>query len=144
MKYNLLSSNQSGFKTGDSCINQLLSITRETPCFFNDDFEVQGGFLDTSKAFDKVWHDGLICTLRCNGVSGKFLDTLTYFLSSRKQRVVLNDQCSSWRNVETGVSQGSILGHMLFLVCTNEKSNYSLTILPFSLLFMIQLNQLKP
>ena len=51
---NLISSNQSGFKPGDSCINQLLSITHEIYKSFDDGFEVRGVFLDISKAFDKV------------------------------------------------------------------------------------------
>ena len=53
---NLLAPNQSGFKSGDSCINQLLSITHEIYSSFNDGFEVRSVFLDISKAFDKVWH----------------------------------------------------------------------------------------
>ena len=55
----LISSNQSGFKPGDSCINQLLSITHEIYKFFDDGYEV----MDISKAFDKVWHNGLIYKL---------------------------------------------------------------------------------
>ena len=41
---------------------------------------------------------------------------LTDFLSSRKQRVVLNGQHSSWADIKAGVPQGSILGGLLFLV----------------------------
>ena len=50
----LISQNQSGFKPGDSCINQLLSITHEIYKSFDDGWEVRGVFLDISKAFDKV------------------------------------------------------------------------------------------
>ena len=50
----LISPNQSGFKPGDSCINQLLAITHEIYKSFDDEFEVRGVFLDISKAFDKV------------------------------------------------------------------------------------------
>ena len=60
----LISPNQSGFKPGDSCINQLLAITHETYKSFDDGFEVTGVFLDTSKAFDKVWYGGLIFKLK--------------------------------------------------------------------------------
>ena len=56
---NLISPNQSGFKPGDSCINQLPSITHEIYKPFDDGLEVRGIFLDFSKVFDKVWHKGL-------------------------------------------------------------------------------------
>ena len=60
---NLISSHQSGFKGGDSCMNQLLSITHEIYKSFDEGFEVRRVFLDISKAFDRVWHDGLIFKL---------------------------------------------------------------------------------
>ena len=88
----LISPNQSGFKPGDSCTNQLISITHEIYQSFDDGFEVRGVFLDISKAFDKVWHNGLIYKLKQNGVAGDLLDTLTNFLKERKQRVILNGQ----------------------------------------------------
>ena len=87
---NLISKNQSGFRPGDSCINQLLSITHEIYQSFDDNLEVRAVFLDISKAFDKVWHKGLIFKLKQNGISDKILNIITGFFSFRKQRVVLN------------------------------------------------------
>ena len=52
---NLHSPNQSDFKPGDSCTNQLISITHEINQSFGDGFEVRGAFLDISKAFDKAY-----------------------------------------------------------------------------------------
>ena len=56
----LISLVQSGFKPGDSCINQLLSITHEIYHSMEDGYEIRGVFLDISKAFDKVWHEGFV------------------------------------------------------------------------------------
>ena len=55
----LISPVQTGFKPGDSCMNQLLSITDEIYHSVNEGHEIRGVFLDISKAFDKVWHEGL-------------------------------------------------------------------------------------
>ena len=91
----LISSNQSGFKQGDSCINQLLSITHDIYQSLDQGYEVRGVFLDISKAFDKVWHKGLIHKLEQNRISGTLLKLFVDFLKSPKQRVVLNSQHSS-------------------------------------------------
>ena len=91
---NLISKNESGFRPGNSCINQLLCITHEIYQSFGDTLEVRAVFLDISKAFDKVWHKGLIFKLKQNGISDKILNFLTYFLIFAKQRIVLNGQAS--------------------------------------------------
>ena len=56
----LLSSNQSGFCTGDSCINQLLSITYDIFHCFDGGMKTRTIIFGISKAFDKVWHKGFI------------------------------------------------------------------------------------
>ena len=106
---NLISKNQSSFRPGDSCINQLFSITHEIYQSFDDNLEFRAVFLDISKAFDKVWQKGLMFKLKQNGISDKILNIITDFLSFRKQRVVLNGQASPWFSIEAGVPQGSIL-----------------------------------
>ena len=122
-KKNLITPNQPSFKTGDSGINQLISITHKIYKSFDDGYEVQRVFLDISKAFDKVWHQGLHYKLRQNGISGEILNILTDFLDNRTQRVILNGQYSSWAKVEAGVLQGSILGPLLFLVYISDLSD---------------------
>ena len=76
-----------------------------------DEFlEVRGVFVDISKAFDKLCHEGLIYKLQQNGISGELLNILIDFRNNRKQRVVFNDQTSNWVDVKVGVPQGSIMG----------------------------------
>ena len=118
----LLNPSQSGFRPGDSTVNQLISITHTIFKAFdcNPPLDVRSVYLDISKAFDRVWHDGLIYKLKRCGVSGELLSLIQSFLKDRKQRTVLNGQNSDWGDISAGVPQGSILGPLFFLVYIND------------------------
>ena len=79
----LISPDQSGFKPGDSCINQLLSITYEICHSVEEGYEIRGLFLDIPKAFDMVWHESLVFEFMQDGISGSLLNI--DFLRNRKQ-----------------------------------------------------------
>ena len=81
---------------------------------------MRGVFLDISRAFDKVWHKGLMYTLQQNGISGELLKILVDFLNNRKQRIVLNGQSSNQFDVKDSVPQGSIMGPLRFLIYIND------------------------
>ena len=93
---------QSGFKPGDSCINQRLSITHEIYQSFNEGLDVLSIY--------SVYSD----------TSGNLLNLLSKFLRNRKHRVVLNGPTFPWADLNARVTQGSILGPLLFLVYIND------------------------
>ena len=100
---NLLSEKQSGFRQGDSKIYQLLSVTSTIYDNFENYDETRAVFLDNSKAFDKVWQEGIIFKLKCNDISGNILLFFENYLSNRYQRVVLNGNESNWKGLHAGV-----------------------------------------
>ena len=118
--YNLLTSNQSGFIPGDSTVMQLLVMYDDFCKAIDNKVTSQSVFFDISKAFDRVWHRGLIYKLQCIGVRGTLLKWFTDYISQRKQAVVIKGKMSSYRSITAGVPQGSVLGPILFLVYIND------------------------
>ena len=72
--------------------------------------------LDISKAFDRVWHAGLLHKLKSYGISGQILGVIFSFLSNRRRRVALDGKSSQEYPVNAGVTQGSIPCPTLFLL----------------------------
>ena len=60
-------------------------------------------FCDISKAFDRVWHKGLLRKLESIGIRGSLLSWVKNYLYERKHRVVINNSTSSWRDINAGV-----------------------------------------
>ena len=77
-------------------------------------------FCDISKAFDRVWHHGILLKLQAACVTGNLLSWFRSYLSNKRQKVVLPGAFSNGNFIFAGVPQGSILGPLLFLFYIND------------------------
>ena len=81
-------------------------------------------FLDIEKCFDTIHHDILLKKLRWYGIYGQELDWFKNYLYDRKRCVRVDNITSDVTSCPIGVPQGSILGHILFLLCVNDFAQY--------------------
>ena len=97
---------QSGFRRGESTVNQLLLMNNEFSRALYENREIRKVFCDTSRAFDRVWLKSLLFKLRSNGISENTICLFKDYLSNRQQRVCIKEEASLWQYITAGVPQG--------------------------------------
>ena len=120
---NIITQSQSGFIPGDSTVNQLICIYNDLCTAFDKGITTQAVYLDISRAFDCMWHTGLVSKLEAVGIRGKLLNRFRDYLSRRVQATVVKGEKSHFKSVLAGVPYGSVLSLFLFLIYINDTVN---------------------
>ena len=119
-KHNFLTPHQSAYLKFHSTQTSLVNVTDNWYQNIEDGLITGVCFFDISKCFDAICHDTLLFKLKKYGILGHSLKWFKSYLTDRSQALILNKSLTSFKNVTTGIPQGSILGPVLFLIFMND------------------------
>ena len=119
-KNQILSPHQTGFRKNRSTIDQVIRLQDEINKYLQNKGHTLGLFLDFEKAFDLLWHSGLLYKLRKIGIQGRTFNWIKDFFSNRTIQVKIGQQLSSTFLIENGTAQGSVISPLLFLIMIND------------------------
>ncbi|CAH2084689.1 unnamed protein product [Euphydryas editha] len=119
-EHDLISDRQYGFRHGRSTGDLLVYLTHRWASAIESQGEALAVSLDMAKAFDRVWHRGLLSKLPSYGLPEGLCKWVASFLSGRCIRAVVDGCCSAKLDLNAGVPQGSVLSPTLFLLHIND------------------------
>ena len=126
-KYGKLAAQQHGFRSGKSCISQLLAHSEMVLRAMEVKVNIDSIYLDFQKAFDKADHSVILRRCLEKGVTGLLGRWIADYLQNRTQRVIANDEESVELTIVSGVPQGSVLGPLLFLILIDSITDLNIT-----------------
>ncbi|CAM5167108.1 unnamed protein product [Eretmochelys imbricata] len=115
-----LGKHQHSLCQGKPCLTNLLEFLEGVNKHVDKGDPVDIVYLDFQKVFDEVPHPRLLSKISSCGIRGEVLSQISNWLKDRKQKVGINDQFSEWREVNSGVPPGSVLGPVLLSVFINN------------------------
>lgn len=116
----ILPDSQSGFRTNRSTQDQLFRLTQNVSEALQQNMVAMATMFDVEKAYDKVWHDGLLLKMRNCGLSNTTVGLVRSFLVGRDITIVINDAESTPIRLHAGTPQGAILSPTLFNIWVSD------------------------
>ena len=117
---NILTNVQTGFRKNRSATDQIIRLQDEINRSLRTGSHTLGVFIDFERAFDMLWHKGVLIKLKKAGISGKMFCWINSFLSNRTIQVKVGNALSNTKTLDNGTPQGSPLSPLLFLLAIND------------------------
>lgn len=119
-KHKITKPYQSGFRPGHSTLDPLVALQSDISAALQDKEYCIAIFLDITKAFDSVWHRGILEKLSEAGLQGNLPRFIEEFLTDRTYQVKIGNYLSDTLGITNGVPQGSVISPTLFSLVIND------------------------